>query len=260
MRRVDSRSAPLLSKRLVAIAGLSVALLTPAASFVAPPRGAEAGPVSVRVSKKRAARRTSATLLKLRKQRVASVTFDDVTLDGAIKWLRVATGHNYVVKKATILKAGIDLDEIRYKVQLSDVKLTTLLGILCDPHGLAVVVKDNVVFITTKKASYGKPITRMYAISHITYQKTDFPAPDMNLRPSGWVPTEEYTPEVPVEDDPLTDPEAVVELIKQMVASKAWDDNDDWRISASSRWLIVRAPASVHRAMPRAIQQVASFK
>ena len=45
--------------------------------------------------------------------------------------------------------------------------------------------KSNIVFITTKADSYGKPVTLMYSITHLTYKKIDFIAPELSLKTDG---------------------------------------------------------------------------
>jgi hypothetical protein len=224
------------------------ALLLPA--FLAiPPAGAEATPTA----------KDAALLQALKAQRLTRVEFKDVSLEGAIKWLRVATGRNFFVKRTALAKANIDWESLRYEISLEDVTVGALLEILLEPHDMAYVVKDNVVFLTSKIDSYGKPVTRLYGISHITWTKVDFIAPAIDLTPSGFVP-DEYEPEVVVEDDPLNSGEAVAELIKELVLPEAWTANDEWNIRATDRHLVVRAPKAVHDLIPSALDKIASMK
>ncbi|MGE0193307.1 MAG: hypothetical protein AB7T63_14835 [Planctomycetota bacterium] len=232
---------------LVLVAALAAPVLPAAA-----PGPAEAAP--------RTRLEGAALLRALERQRLSDVRFQDATLDSVVRWLRIATGQNIVVKTTVLAKADIDLDAIRFNVELADVSVANLLRLILQPHGLTAVVKQNIIFITTIQDSYGRPVTRMYGIAHITWQKVDFHAPPLDLRPSNFVPVEEYEPEVPVEDDPLTDAEGVIELVTQMVEPEGWAANDDWSISGTRRYLLVRAPASVHRKIPRALAEIASMK
>ena len=138
------------------LAPLAALLITLPA--IAPP--AEAGPST--------ARRTAALVAKIRKQRLGKVEFKDAELKDVIKWLRVATGHNYVIKQAQLVKADISLDDIRYTFSMTDVSVPSFLSMVLKPHGMSAVVKGNVIYITSKRDSYGKLLTRMYSISHIT--------------------------------------------------------------------------------------------
>jgi hypothetical protein len=195
----------------------------------------------------------------LRTRRVQSVHFDDLPLEGVVKWLRVATGANFHVKTAALAKASIDPAELRFTMTVDDVTVATLLQLLLEPHGLAAKVEGNVVFITTKADASGKPVTRLYAISHITFTKIDFVAPAMDLRPSGYTPTEDYEPEKVVENDPLTTGDAVVELVKEIVATGEWD-TEGWSIRGTDSYLVVRAPARVQSQIQRALHVIAALK
>jgi hypothetical protein len=202
-----------------------------------------------------------ALVRSLQKQRLTEVEFKETDLKGIVKWLRVATSKNILIKTASLAKAGVEWEELTWTVQLSDVSAWTFLSdVVCQPHGMALKVKGNIVFITSKADSHGKPVTRMYGISHITWTKTDFIAPDINLHPSNFTPMEEYEPEKVVEDDPLNTGEAVAELVKEMLLPKGWEANDDWAIRATDRYLVVRAPADVHRRMHRTLALIASMK
>jgi hypothetical protein len=205
--------------------------------------------------------RDRALLAALHKQRLVRVRFKDTGLKDIVKWLRIATSKNILVKQATLTKAGIEWQDLKWTVDLDDVSVWTFLSeIVAKPHGMAVVVKGNIVFLTSKADSYGKPITRLYGISYITWTKTDFIGPRLDLRPSGEVADEEYEPEKPVENDPLTSGDAVADLVKELVMPKGWEANDKWSIRATDRYLVIRAPAEVHRLIPAALSKIASMK
>jgi hypothetical protein len=196
----------------------------------------------------------------LRQQRLTQVEFKETDLKGIVTWLRVATGRNIVIEQHELAKAGVEWQDLRFSVELRDVSVWTFLDdVVSRPHGMAVVVRGNVVFLTSKARAYGKPVTRLYGISHITWTKIDFIAPPINLKPSGFV-DDEYEPEKVVEDDPLNNGDAVAELVKELVQPQGWQENDDWQIRASDRYLVIRAPLSVHARIPRALALIASMK
>jgi hypothetical protein len=205
------------------------------------------------------ASRAAALAARLRAQRLQSATFDAIGLPELLKWLRVATGRNFVLDRAALARADIEPDEVTFTAQLEDVSVATLLRLALEPRGLAAVVRGNVVVVTTHAASLGKPVTRMYGIQHITWTKVDFIAPDINLRPSDYTPLEEYEPERVVEDDPLATGDAVAELLQELVARGEWD-NEGWRISATDRYLVIRAPRTVHARIPAALAVIAGMK
>lgn len=203
--------------------------------------------------------RARALAERLRTQRIQKAKFEEVALPEFLKWLRAATGHNFVLDLAVLKKAGVDPAEITFTAELADVTVATLLGLALEPHDLAAVVSDNLVKVTTRAASLGKPITRLYGISHITWTKVDFIGPDINLRPSDFTPIEEYEPERVVENDPLDNGDAVAELLRMLVEPDGWDE-DGWNIAATDRYLVIRAPRTVHARIPAALARIAAMK
>ncbi len=203
--------------------------------------------------------RAAALVHKLRTQRLRNVKLQAVSLEDLLKWLRTATGSNFVIDRTALSKAGVEPADVTFTAELDDVTVATILHLALDPHDLAAVVTDNLVTITTKAASYGKPVTRLHAISHITYTKVDFIGPDINLHPSDFTPVEEYEPEKVVEDDPLTSGDAVMELVKTMVATELWD-TEGWTIRATDRYLVVRAPIRIQAEVAKALDVIASIK
>ena len=203
--------------------------------------------------------RAAALVKKLQTQRLENVRFEDASLDDVLRWLKIATGANFVVKRSVLAKAGIETADVRATLTLDKVTPATLLGLVLEPHDLAAQVKGNVVYVTTRVDAMGRPVTRIYSISHITWTKVDFIAPDINLYPSNYTPPEEYEPEVVVENDPLSTGDDVAELLQDLVAPGEWD-NDGWSIRATNRYIVIRAPKSVHAKVDRALAQIASLK
>ena len=52
----------------------------------------------------------------------------------------------------------------------------------------------------------------------------------------------------------------MVELIREMLLPEAWEENDDWSISGTDTYLLVKAPKSVQAKIPRMIDLIASMK
>ena len=98
----------------------------------------------------------------------------------------------------------------------------------------------------------------IYPITQITWQKTDFYGPDIDLHPSGYTVQDAPEPEKASEDDPLADPQRVLELVKQIVDAP-WD-TEGWSITATKQQLVVKAPRAVQRQVARALAVIASMK
>ena len=231
---------------LLRLAPLTLALAAVSLSPL-PPR-AEAGPVE---------RRQADLLHGLATHRLREVRFSGASLDDVVKYLRVATGFNYVVRRDVIQKAGIDLDVVKTTLDLDDVSVGLVLALVLEPHGLAAKVEGNIVFVTTKADVLGRPRLVIYPISQLTWKKIDFHGPDIDLHPSDFH-ADEVAEETVVEDDPFLDPQHVVDLVKEMVDAP-WD-SEGWTIKATTQFLMVKAPMSVQRQVARAVDQMGALK
>ena len=206
-------------------------------------------------------RRASELLAGLASTRLGHVRFENADLEAVLAQLRASTGWNFVLKRHVLAKAGVDLGAIRSNLDLDDVSVGLVLLVVLEPHGLVAKVEDNVVFVTTRADALGPPVFALYALRHLTWQKTDFRGPDLDLRPSGYVESEDrplYGGETLVTDDPFLDPGHVVDLVKEMVDG-TWDA-DGWSISATKVFLAVKAPRAVQRRVAVAIARLAALK
>jgi hypothetical protein len=227
---------------------LPALVLALAAPCLAPARPAAAGPLE---------RRAAALVAGLATRRVRGVKFDQAPVDEVVGWLRLATGWNFVVRRAVIAKAGIDLDTIRTTLDLDDVTVGTVLEVVFGPHGLVAKAEGNIVYVTTRADALGPPVLALYPISQLTWQKIDFHGPDIDLHPSDFTPPE-HVDESPVEDDPFLDPQHVVDLVKEMVDAP-WD-TEGWSLRATKQFLMVRAPRAVQREVADAVERMSALK
>jgi hypothetical protein len=202
------------------------------------------------------AAREAALRAALETKRLAEVSFQVTKLEDVLKYLRIATGLNFAIKRLPVQKAGIDVDMVTATITLEDVSVSTLLGLVLDPHGLVAKPVGNVVMITTLADALGPPVLVLYPITQLTWTKTDFHGPTLDLTPSGFVEPEE--PEKAVEDDPMTDPSHIVDLVKQMVTAP-WD-TEGWTITATKQLLSVKAPRSVQHDVARAVRMLEALK
>jgi hypothetical protein len=230
---------------------LAIAVVSVAAALGA---GASA-PAAVAGPREDAARLAQA----MRTRKLVNVKFDGASLDELVKWLKVATGWNWHVKRDVIAKAGVDLDALKVKVDLDDVTVATLMDIVLSPHALVAHPVGNIVFVTTKADALGKPYLLLHPISHLTWTKTNFRGPDIDLHPSGYVAPEDKTEGEEIDEtDPFRDPAHVVELVKQVVDAP-WE-TEGWSITATTTFLAVKAPRDVQRRVMAALEQLAALK
>jgi hypothetical protein len=244
----DARRSRRLRASATVVAGL--ALLFGAVSSSG--REAAAGPLE---------RRAAETLAGIASKRLGHVKFENADLDAIVTRLRITTGLNFFVRRHVIEKAGIDLASVRSNLDLDDVTLGLVLTVVLEPHGLVAMLDDNVVFITTKADALGPPVFALYDIRHLTWQKTDFHGPELDLLPSGYVAPEghsQFGGETAVEDDPFLDPQHVVDLLKEMVDA-TWDA-PGWNLTATKHFVAIKAPRAVLRRVVAALDRLAELK
>ena len=107
--------------------------------------------------------------------------------------------------------------------------------------------EGGILRFTTPEAARGKPVLRIYGIGELTFVLRNFPGPDMNLRPSGAEFEQEEQSDVA---NPFSDPERVIEMLREFIASESWED-EGVSIWADERKLIVRQYPQVQRKIAR---------
>jgi hypothetical protein len=89
---------------------------------------------------------------------------DPVTLAQALHAFCGPHNMAMFVDEAGLREAGISSDVMVHIPPISEVKLSGVLNMLLDQHGLAYVVKNEMLTITTKKKAKGATVTRTYYI------------------------------------------------------------------------------------------------
>jgi hypothetical protein len=202
--------------------------------------------------------RTAALERILQTRRLKNVSFKETSFDDFLTYMRIATGLNFMPKQAVLKKADIDTTTIKVTIQLDDVTVATVLELALDAHALVAKPEGNIVFVTTKADALGPPVLVIYPTSHLTWTKTDFVGPDIDLHPSNYTPIEDPVEEKVVEDDPFSDPQHIVDLVKQMVDAP-WD-TEGWSIVANKQFMTVKAPRTVQARVAVAMREIATLK
>ncbi|MHC4954589.1 MAG: hypothetical protein ACYTGZ_11940 [Planctomycetota bacterium] len=222
-----------------------IAALTPALVFVALfAAPSTAGPSSAR------------QLVNTLQQRRISVKFDAASLDDVVKYVHAATGINIVVRKHKIAADGGDADAIEISLKVRNVTVLDFLKLAFEPQDLGLAVRNNVLLITSKKDARGKPVLRMYDVSHLLVQIRDFPAPDINVYPSSFEPPEAPEPEI---HQAVESSEEIAELIRNFVGQGTWED-EGVALHVFRRHLFVRTYPKVHRQVAHFLVQLNALR
>jgi len=173
------------------------------------------------------------------------VDFKEMPFADAVEYVGRIAGFNVIVGPE-LQRDGLDaLPTLTFK--LRQASLRTVADLIVRFSGTQLAFEDGILRFTTPAAARGKPVLRIYAIGELTMVLRNFPGPDLNLRPSGAEFEDEEITEV---DNPYADPEKVIEMIKEFVASETWED-DDVSIWADSQKLVVRQYPEVQRKIAR---------
>ncbi len=207
-----------------------------------------------KTSKTTKARSTAASarqLINTLKTRRLTLNFKKASLDDFIKFVRAAVGINIVLQKAVISKE-FDPDAVEISLRLDNIRVLDALKLAFEPLDLGMIVKGNVLFITTKKAARGKPVLYIYDISTLIMKIRDFPAPDINIYPSGYEAPEPDEPEI---HQAMESSDEVAEMIRTFVAPDTWED-EGISMMVFKRQIFIRQYPAVQRQVARFIRQL----
>ena len=190
------------------------------------------------------------------KMRRISVKFEGATLDEVVKYVRAATGINIVVRKHKISADGGDADAVEVTINVRNVSVLDFLKLAFEPQELGLAVRKNILVITSKRDSRGKPVLRMYNIAHLLVQIRDFPAADINIYPSSYEPPEPPEPEI---HQAVESSEEVAEMVRNFVGQGTWED-EGVNIHVFRRHLFIRTYPKVHLQVSRFLTQLNALR
>lgn len=169
--------------------------------------------------------------------------FDKAGLDEFVRYVRVATGLNIVVRKDRIAKDVGDVEGIEITLRLHDVRVGDLLQLVLEPHGLGLKAVGNVLVITSMRDARGRPVLVVYDVADILVPIRDFPAPDINIYPTNYEPPEAPEPEI---HRAAESADELAEMLRQFTGGDTWED-EGVGITTMRRHLFVRQYPAVHR-------------
>lgn len=189
---------------------------------------------------------------------LASVDWADKTLDDALTFIRNNTGTNIIVTKA--------VDELMPpEERVLNLNLTEISAMAALRHavnaleGLAYVIEDGIVKITTKEQARKRKTVEFYEIRDLTAPIGNFPGAEINLNPSGFgagVGGFEEDDEGDGEENRFVESEQLIELIRTTVAPTSWDEDPDNRIDDKNGTLVVRQTPENQRAIHKLLSDL----
>jgi len=222
----------------------------PKASSSATPAKAAKPADDVHEAVRKLLKRPAPQSLREAKRRLAAIRVDvdfrDMDVTDAVDFIGRVAGFNVIVGPELQKDGGLeDLPKITLKLRKASLK--TVADLVARFTGTKMAFNNGIVSFTTPEAARGKPVLKIYGIGEITFVLRNFPGPDMNLRPSG----AEFEPEEQSDvENPFSDPERVVDMLKEFVDSETWED-EGVSIWADERKLVVRQYPAVQRKIAR---------
>ncbi len=144
--------------------------------------------------------------------------FEDAPIEEVASFLQSLTGVNFLLSTAA---RDLDPETKKIRLDLPETNVKKLLEILSDISPFRFRVKYGVVQIVTPEEMKGGQYLAFYEVRDITKPIPNFPAPEVNLIPSGGIETPEE--ELPERDSFLINDSTLVDLIKNNVNPESWD-------------------------------------
>lgn len=189
-----------------------------------------------------------------------NLNFDDTPFGDAIDTLHELTSINFVI--GTAAKELIDNEQVKVKLKVKDITVRNALNIVMSvKDDLIYVIKNGVIFITTKGGEKKQLFLEFYDVSDIINKTPDFPAPELGLPSSkgggggagqgmagatlNFNTDDKKTPQSGIDADKLRD----------LVDSKLGEAADDGgSVDISGGVLIVRKSAEAHKKIQKLLE------
>ena len=188
---------------------------------------------------------------RLRGAMLSSVDWNEKTLDEALRFLRNNTGTNIIVMKA--VDEVMPPEERILNLNLSNISAMSALRLAVNSlEGLAYVIEDGIVKITTTEQSRKRKTVEFYEVRDLTAQINSFPGVELNLNPSGFgagVGGFDEEGDEEGEENRFVEVERLIELIRTTVDPTSWDEDPDNRVDDKSGTLVVRQTPENQRAI-----------
>ncbi|MEZ6196086.1 MAG: tetratricopeptide repeat protein [Planctomycetota bacterium] len=193
------------------------------------------------------------------KNRLASETvsfeFADMTLNEAVQTIRDTQNVNILLSKTAREEKG----EEPVDLTVTDLNFGDFLKTMLEPLELSYIFKYDMIYVVGKTEASGKVYPEVYEVRDLTLQLPNFQAPKLALNPGP--AGEEAAARIfgtPLEPTRDTEPEQLVELVRDNVAPLSWEI-EDRDISLSSGQLVAVTTADVHKEIEKFLEDLRQF-
>lgn len=172
-----------------------------------------------------------------------SVDWTDKTLDEAMAFVAANTRTNIVVMRA--VEEVVPEEERILSIELTETRAANAISLAVESfEGLAWVIDDGQVKITTVEMARKKKVLEYYEVRDLTAAIQNFPGIDFNLNPSGvgggLAGFEDDFGGDEEENFSLFDADRLMQLIRDTVDRQSWDDDAENTIDNKNGTLVVK--------------------
>jgi len=187
--------------------------------------------------------RTEQILNTLSSKRVYDLQFQagDITLTGAIQYLRSVTGLNFVLSS----KVKEEKADTEIELNLDNVSVKQVLELITEPNEIAWKIRNGVVMILASDEALDKPVLQFYDVKDLVAKITDFPGQEINLVPSKYQPPEPT--DLDAEPGSAFEVDTLMDVIRTTIAPDSWDTIDGANIEPKNNVLVVTTTPEIHR-------------
>jgi len=198
------------------------------------PKTEDKAKAAVAEAKVRPTPRSKKEGLRFLERVTVTVAFDGTPLTDAVAYLATVADANIIIGPALRAEGGVEARKVT--LRLKKVTARQALEFIADGQDLGIGFVSGVLTVTTRKEARGKPVLRLHPLGELLMPLTDFPAPDLILRPAG---AEKKVEEEVQRKPAFADADAIIELLKKTAGEGTWED-PEVSVSTMGEYLVVK--------------------
>ncbi|WP_417388085.1 hypothetical protein [Gimesia sp.] len=169
-------------------------------------------------------------------QQPISLTMEEMPLSEVLREISRRSGINLFLDSFGLEEVGLT-PRTPVTIEVKGIKSKSVLNLLLEPLDLAYVMRDEVVVITSRTRSLGKPYVASYPVADLA----------VPIPLAGPVPADETASAA---NTPAIDFESLIDLIQSTVDPDSWETvggNGSIRPHAASQSLVIRQTSQTHQ-------------
>jgi len=174
-------------------------------------------------------------------------------LEEIAAYLQQVTGINFLISNR--VRDELDEEETSVYLDLNERSVLKTLEIVSEiKDSLRWKIVDGVVMFVTREELTGGQVLRMYEVRDLIRPVSDFPAPEININPSGGVP--EIDEDIEEREALVITEDSLESLIRDNVAPESWDADPANSLRISAGTMVVNQTPEVHDQIQRLLDDL----